>query len=55
LIFSGLLSPDLTKLAYQRDLVGRFKVDYLSSAGKADREFPSPDFPIDRSTVTFDR
>jgi len=55
LIFSGLLSRDLTTLAYRRDLVGRFKANYLDSAGKADREFVSPDFPIDRSTVTFDR
>ena len=54
LVFSGFLSPDLISLAYQRDLVGRFKVSYLDSDNKTNREFTSPDFPIDKATVTFD-
>lgn len=55
LVFSGLLSPDLTRLAFQRDLLARFKVSYLDSENRDNREFTSPDFPLDKSSVTFDR
>ena len=55
LIFSALLSPDLVSLASKRDLIVRFKVFYRESTGSVLREYISPDFPLDKATVSFDR